>query len=143
MRKSTYLFLAVLGVCLAGCQDRPAPTTVVAAPAPAASPATTASVPAPPASQAAALPASWLGKWTGPEGTFLTLVANGARYDITIQSLDGPAKYEGTAVGDRIEFMRNGPESIRAGNGKDTGMKWLADKADCLVIKTGEGFCRD
>jgi hypothetical protein len=34
-------------------------------------------------------------------------------------------------------------ESIHAGNGEDTGMKWLLDKKNCLIIKYGEGFCRD
>jgi hypothetical protein len=48
------------------------------------------------------------------------------------------------AAGDRIEFERDGKrESVRAGSGKETGMKWLLEKKDCLIIKTGEGFCRD
>ena len=34
-------------------------------------------------------------------------------------------------------------ETIIATSGKGTGMKWLADKHDCLVIKPGEGYCRD
>jgi hypothetical protein len=24
-----------------------------------------------------------------------------------------------------------------------TGMKWLADKADCVTIRCAEGYCRD
>jgi uncharacterized protein (DUF2147 family) len=42
----------------------------------------------------------WLGKWTGPEGTFLFLAKNGDNYDINIQSLGGLARYEGPAAGD-------------------------------------------
>ena len=63
---------------------------------------------------------------------------------LLIQSLDGPATYEGVAAGDRIEFNRDGKtEFIRAGSGKQTGMKWLLEKRDCLIIKQGEGFCRE
>jgi hypothetical protein len=55
--------------------------------------------------------------------------------------LDG---YEGVATAGGIRFPRNGKtESIHAGNGEDTGMKWLLDKKNCLIIKYGEGFCRD
>jgi hypothetical protein len=61
-----------------------------------------------------------------------------------IDSLDGPATYEGTAVGGRIELQRDGRrESIRSGGGVETGMKWLLDKRNCLVIKSGKGFCRN
>jgi hypothetical protein len=86
----------------------------------------------------------WLGKWNGPEGTFLLLSRNGNRYLVKIQSLDGLDGYEGVATADGIRFPRNGKtESIHAGNGEDTGMKWLLDKKNCLIIKYGEGFCRD
>lgn len=72
------------------------------------------------------------------------LAKNGTKYAVEMHSLDGPATYEGTAVGDRIEFQRDGKsESIHAGNGQETGMKWLLDKKNCLIIRTGEGFCRD
>jgi len=86
----------------------------------------------------------WLGKWIGPEGTYLVLAKNGAKYVVEIDSLDGSDTYEGTSAGDRIEFQRNGKtESIHAGGGQETGMKWLLDKRNCLIIKTGEGFCRE
>ena len=103
-----------------------------------------------PSKSAAAEPArnnitdKWLGKWIGPEGTYLVLSKNADKYAVQINSLDGPETYEGMSTGDRIEFQRNGKtESIRAGNGHDTGMKWLQDKSNCLIIRTGEGFCRD
>ena len=86
----------------------------------------------------------WLGPWTGPEGTSLQLSQAGDGYAVVIQSLDGPATYAGKAVGDHIEFTRDGrTESIRASDGKGTGMKWLAEKTDCLTITKGEGYCRD
>lgn len=86
----------------------------------------------------------WLGKWVGPEGTFLVLTKASTHYSVEVHSLDGPNTYDGVANGDSIEFQRNGKtESLHAGSGKDTGMKWLLDKKNCLVIQTGEGFCRD
>jgi hypothetical protein len=87
---------------------------------------------------------AWLGQWKGPEGTFLRLEGGKGRYEVTIQDLDGPRTYQGTAVGAQIQFDRNGKkESIRATNGTETGMKWLRDKSDCLTIRSGEGYCRD
>jgi len=86
----------------------------------------------------------WSGKWIGPEGTFLEILKDGARYKVMIQSLDGSRTFQGVPVPTGIEFQRNGKtEIIRAGNGQDTGMKWLLDKKNCLVIRSGEGFCRD
>ena len=107
---------------LAGCHDRAARSETTAAPATDA----------------------WLGQWNGPEGTFLRLEGGNGRYEITIQNLDGPRAFQGTAEGSRIQFDRNGgKESIRATNGKETGMKWLSDKSNCLTIRPGEGYCRD
>jgi uncharacterized protein YecT (DUF1311 family) len=101
-----------------------------------------ASAPAPPAANS--VTDRWLGKWVGPEGTYLVLSKSGDKYLVEIHSLDGTATYDGTATDDRIEFQRNGKsESIRAGNGQETGMKWLLDKKNCLIIRAGEGFCRD
>jgi len=86
----------------------------------------------------------WLGRWNGPEGTFLRLEGGNGRYGITIQDLDGPQTYQGSAVGDQIQFERNGTkETIRATSGAETGMKWLSDKLNCLTIRPGEGYCRD
>ena len=101
----------------------PVPTTVVAAETP---------------------PASWNGRWTGPEGTFLVIEGDPAGYQITIRNLDGPRTFPGSAAGRQIQFERDGvKEVIRATSGADTGMKWLADKMDCLTVRTGEGYCRD
>ncbi len=33
--------------------------------------------------------------------------------------------------------------SYPRGERERTGMKWLLEKRNCLVIKQGEGFCRD
>ena len=86
----------------------------------------------------------WLGQWNGPEGTFLRLEGGKGRYEITLQNLDGPRTYQGTAAGAQIQFERDGTkETIRATSGAETGMKWLSDKLDCLTIRPGEGYCRD
>ena len=64
-------------------------------------------------------------------------------YEVTIQNLDGARRFPGIGVGERIEFDRDGvKESLRATDGAGTGMKWLADKSNCLTIRLGEGFCR-
>lgn len=89
-------------------------------------------------------PDAWLGKWNGPEGTYLQLDGGDGQYEVTIQNLDGPATFQGTAVGDQVTFERNGvKETIRASNGVETGMKWLSEKSDCLTVRPGEGYCRD
>jgi hypothetical protein len=75
--------------------------------------------------------------------TFLRLSKAGEQYVVVIQDLDGPKTFAGFADGNRIRFERNGKtEYISAGDGEATGMKWLADKKDCLLTKKGEGWCR-
>lgn len=86
----------------------------------------------------------WIGRWNGPEGTFLELEGSKGIYKVTLQNLDGPQSYQGSAVGGRIQFERNGVrEAIHATNGVETGMKWLSGKALCLTVRAGEGYCRD
>lgn len=126
------LLCLALASALAGCQDRPAEV------------ASTATANAPDTPKAAPAPDRWLGTWNGPEGTFLRLAGGGGTYDITVRNLDGPRTFKGTAVGDRIEFERDGTkESVRATGGVETGMKWLSEKKDCLTVRSGEGYCRD
>ena len=87
---------------------------------------------------------AWSGKWNGPEGTFLEISGSEGKYTIIIQDLDGPKTYQGIGSNNQIEFERNGAtETLRATNGAETGMKWLADKTNCLTVRTGEGYCRD
>lgn len=95
--------------------------------------------------EGAALPArDWAGRWNGPEGTYLEIAPKNEGYDVTIRNLDGPVTYHGTGTPNGIVFERDGVnEAIKSGNGQDTGMKWLAGKENCLVVKPGEGFCRD
>ncbi len=86
---------------------------------------------------------AWLGQWEGVEGTSLRLAGGAGRYAVTITNLDGPRSFQGSAVGEGIAFERNGIEEvIRATNGAGTGMKWLAEKTNCLAVRIGEGWCR-
>ncbi|MES2324016.1 MAG: hypothetical protein V4633_17295 [Pseudomonadota bacterium] len=88
-------------------------------------------------------PNKLMGRWTGPEGTFLLLAGANGKYAVTIRNLDGPRTFEGSGTGDTIAFERDGKlETIRATDGAATGMKWLADKKECITIQAGEGYCR-
>ena len=89
-------------------------------------------------------PDAWLGRWNGPEGTYLEIARVGGSYEVTIKDLDAARTFIGFAADDRIEFRRDGlTESIEATNGDETDMKWLAGKTNCLAVKLGEGYCRD
>ena len=86
---------------------------------------------------------AWAGQWNGPEGTFLRIEGKEGNYELTIQNLDGPLKYTGVGIGEKIQFERDGiKETIHASNGEETGMKWLSEKSDCLTIRVGEGYCK-
>jgi hypothetical protein len=87
---------------------------------------------------------AWLGRWIGAEGTYLDIRGGDGVYELTIANLDGPIMYVGNGVEEGITFQRNEvTEVIRATDGAGTGMKWLAEKTNCLVIQPGEGFCMD
>jgi hypothetical protein len=86
----------------------------------------------------------YVGKWTGPEGTSLTITPAGSEYEVVITNLDGPRTFTGTLEGDGVHITRDAtPLVIHKGDGQATGMKWLADKKDCLVVAANEGFCKD
>jgi hypothetical protein len=89
---------------------------------------------------------AWIGKWLGVEGLVLDIQPAGesGHYVLSVTLLDGTNSYDGAADGDMIRFIRNGrPESIRRATGDETGLKWLAGKQNCLMIREGEGFCRE
>lgn len=131
MKKSSIqaFMLPSILLLLTACNDKAAPSTSNIA---------SSTAPTPVATDA------WVGKWNGPEGTFLEISGNNGNYKITIQDLDGPKQFQGMSKGNEISFERNGTtETIQSSNGTDTGMKWLAEKADCLRVRLGEGWCRD
>jgi hypothetical protein len=126
-------WIVVAACCLLGaCSPKPAKTESAAPPA-------EATKKAPPATDA------WLGKWIGVEGNYLQIDAGDAPgvYAITEGTLDGVLHYMGEAAGGAIAFTNAGKvEKITAVTGQDTGLKYLADKQNCLVIESGRGFCR-
>jgi hypothetical protein len=124
-------------------QDTPAPSDM--APAPAALPPPEMQPVEPVANDlGSALADAWVGTWHGPEGTSLQIAKQEVGYEVTVTSLDGPRGFHGIAADDVLQFERDGiTETLHAGDGKATGMKWLAGKRDCLVVKAGEGYCRD
>lgn len=86
----------------------------------------------------------YVGKWTGPEATAMTITPVGSQYEVVITNLDGPRTFTGSLEGDGIHITRDAtPLVIHKGDGEATGMKWLADKKDCLVVAANEGFCKD
>ncbi len=112
--------------------------------------------PAPPSVQATLVPETpptdkWVGKWMGVEGLHLTIAKDDSigrgHYLLTMQyglDADDSGTFKGEATEEGITFTRpDGPQLLRAGDGEATGLKWLADKKDCLIVDTGEGYCRD
>lgn len=103
------------------------------------------------AGNAADATAGWTGRWVGVEGLNLVIApdakAGVGHYRLTMQyGVDETDKgvFEGVADGATIRFTRpDGAQVLKPGNGDDTGLKWLAGKSDCLVVKPGEGYCRD
>ena len=87
---------------------------------------------------------AWVGDWVGPEGTSLRIAKEQIGYELTVTGLDGPRSFHAFASDEVLQFERDGVlETVRAGDGKATGMKWLEGERNCLVVKPGEGYCRD
>ncbi len=86
---------------------------------------------------------AWIGRWIGLEGNYLDIAPRGDGYAVTVQELDGLGTYDGEIAGEGIRFTRRGVnERIVAGDGAATGLRYLFDKDNCLIIRAGEGFCR-
>lgn len=148
MQKSM-IFAGVAALALlTGCEkaEAPAPTdtTTTEVPDETAPPADTAE-----ATDPATAPhrfASWAGKWTGVEGMYATITtAEPGKYKLEMQSdLDTKGTYDGEDSEHGIKFKRGSEElSLHRGSGDETGLKYLAGKKECLIVKTGEGYCRD
>lgn len=140
-----------IAIMLSGCQEKPvANDTTPAASIPLDDSVATTANEATPVDNAAATPGTdspegWIGKWVGVEGLALDISKGDApgQYMLKIALLDGTATYDGTADGDTIRFTRDGKEErVRRAKGTETGLKYLAEKTDCLMIQVGEGFCR-
>jgi hypothetical protein len=156
-----WIWLVAIAAFLVACQPSVKNAPVTPSPSPSASPSASPSVS--PSGSPANKVESWIGKWPGPEGTYLTITkkvsevkpsmspsdkkdiaASAEKFTIDIANLDGPKTFEGIAKGDHIEFVRNGKtETIKAATGAETGMKGFENEKNCLVVTRGsEGFCR-
>ena len=144
MHKSLTMAAAAAAILLTGCEKAEAPAP--------AETTTTETVPVettPAETTDATAPhrfASWAGKWTGVEGMYATItLAEPGKYKLEMQSdLDTSGTYDGEDSEHGIKFTRGGEElSLRRAGGDETGLKYLAGKKECLVVKPGEGYCRD
>jgi hypothetical protein len=93
-----------------------------------------------------AAPDALLGRWIGVEGMYLVVAPGTApgRYALEMQwDLDHRGRFAGTRAGDAIVFTRDGAQrTLRRTTGTATGLRYLADKSDCLTVMPGEGYCR-
>lgn len=132
--------ISLLSVVLAACDGAGTSTTPAASP-----PASSAQATSTSAVSTTDPGQAWLGRWNGPEGTYLQLDATGGdSYDVRIKDLDAERTFKGIGQDGAVHFERDGKkESLKATDGDATGMKWLAGKTKCLTVHTGEGYCRD
>lgn len=90
--------------------------------------------------------AQLVGRWTGPEGLFADIEADGVgRYTVAMQhTLDQSGTYPARRDGQSLVVERpGGPVRLTYGAGAETGMKWVAPGAHCLIAKVGqEAYCR-
>lgn len=158
MRHSPLPMLLFAVVAIAACSDRapdaappeaqsPAPGEVTPPEPPMpASPVEAVPTPTPAATASAAPEADYLGRWTGVEGMYLVVTTKPAG-GVTLEmqwDLDHKGVFDGSVTAEGLRFMRDGvAETAVRGNGDATGLKHLAGKQDCLVVKPGEGYCRD
>lgn len=87
----------------------------------------------------------YLGRWIGVEGMYLTVTRRaGGGVTLDMQwDLDHRGTFAGSVTAEGLRFMRAGvAETAVLGDGDATGLKWLAGKKECLIVKPGEGYCR-
>jgi hypothetical protein len=147
MQKTLILAGAAALVLLSGCEkaEAPAPTDTTTTEVP----VETVPSETPAEEDPATAPhrfASWAGKWTGVEGMYVTITtAEPGKYKLEMQSdLDTKGSYDGNDSEHGIKFKRGAEDlSLHRGSGDETGLKYLAGKKECLIVKDGEGYCRD
>ncbi|WP_033073125.1 hypothetical protein [Sphingopyxis sp. MWB1] len=133
---------AAAAMLLAGCEkaEAPAPDETVA------EVESEASMPAAETGAEGHKFADWAGRWIGVEGMYVDITpTEPGQYALAMQSdLDTKGEYQGSDSEEGIKFERGGENlTLRASNGDAIGLKYLAGKQDCLIVKPGEGYCRD
>ncbi len=115
------------------------------APDPVPSQDTAAGVETPEIAPTAPSHSEWAGKWIGPEGMYVQITSTAAgAYNLEMQSdLDTKGTYNGQDAEGGIKFARGGERLLlRAATGDETGLTDLAGKKNCLMVKSGEGYCK-
>lgn len=85
-----------------------------------------------------------LGKWNGPEGTYLDIHYSQNTFTIHLKDTEKLRTFTAQSKGDHLVFERDGIiESVHLSTGDETGMKWLSGKQECVTVLLGEGYCRD
>ncbi|WP_283419480.1 hypothetical protein [Sphingopyxis sp. Geo48] len=149
MQKSMILTSAMALVLLTGCEKAEAPAPTDTQTTTEEVPVETVPAEGAEATDPATAPhrfADWAGKWTGVEGMYATITpTEPGKYKLEMQSdLDTKGTYDGEDSEHGIKFKRGSEElSLRRGSGDETGLKYLAGKKECLIVKEGEGYCRD
>lgn len=90
--------------------------------------------------------AAWAGRWTGVEGMYLDIEpTTPENYRLVMQyDLENKGEFVGRDSEHGIKFTRGTDNlSLRRGSGDETGLKYLAGKRECLIVKEGEGYCRE
>jgi hypothetical protein len=92
---------------------------------------------------------TWLGRWIGVEGEYMDILPVGDFYKINVFNMDGNktsgiSEKAANQKQEIIFYTNEIAQVITAGNGDDTGMKWLAGENNCLIIEGGinTGFCK-
>lgn len=147
MDKSMILIGATAMILLTGCEkaEAPAPTQTTTEVPVESGPSTDMGETTDPATAPHRF-ATWAGKWTGVEGMYVTITpADPGKYKLEMQSdLDTKGNYDGSDSEHGIQFKRGNEQlSLTRASGDETGLKYLAGKKECLIVKTGEGYCRD
>lgn len=142
MRNQYVIIASLFALSLAGCDTADAPEPVTEAQE------QVAGDPISPVMAGAAEHrfASWQGRWIGVEGMYVNITPTTPNsYELEMQSdLDTKGSYVGTDSEHGIKFTRGGEQlSLYRTSGAETGLKYLAEKQDCLMVKSGEGYCRD
>ena len=87
------------------------------------------------------------GRWTGPEGLFADITPQGeGRYTVAMRyTLDEAGTYEAVREGQTLVVNRPDERvTLSYGAGAQTGLKWVAPGAHCLIAIVGrEAYCRD
>jgi len=89
-------------------------------------------------------PNDYLGVWHGPVGSQLQIQAQGAEFDLLFVSGEERHHVAGTVSNGALTFVRGGRVYVLTrGDGEATGVASLSRKTRCLIIMTGDAYCRD